>query len=78
MEGDGTDLYGFNGLPAGGHHVYGYFTGLSKIGNWWTSTERDSINAEYRIVDYLYPVVRKMHDYKEFGLSVRCLRDDNK
>ena len=75
MGGNGTDLFGFAGLPGGGHHVYGNFVGLHKSGIWWTSTERNNINAEYRIMDYIYPVVTKMYDYKEFGHSVRCLRD---
>jgi len=72
---NGTDLFGFSGLPGG---VRGYeFQAVGYVGGWWTSKEY-LYGAWVRGLYYDYPVVlRGINKYDEGGgLSVRCLRDN--
>lgn len=73
--GNGTDLFGFSGLPGGLRYGYGYFDGVGSYGYWWTSTELNYYYAWSRILDYCYPDLYRYHSFKIFGYSVRCLRD---
>jgi uncharacterized protein (TIGR02145 family) len=74
--GNGTDLYGFLGLPGGGRQFDGSFVLIGNIGIWWILTE---INGDYMWDRGLYwnnPGVNKGNFIKYYGFSVRCLRDD--
>jgi uncharacterized protein (TIGR02145 family) len=78
--GNGTDLYGFSGLPggaryAGGHQ--GYFDDIVHNGYWWTSTEYDLNYAWFRNLQFSIPEVNRYYGsgIKDLGFSVRCLRD---
>ncbi len=73
--GDGTDLFGFSGLPGGFRVDIGYFYLIGDYGHWWTSTEDSDISAWYRHLDYLNPGVGRYGRHEAFGFSVRCLRD---
>ena len=74
--GNGTDLFGFSGLPGGFRCDYGgYFDDVGYDGNWWTSTESDDVDAWRRHLGYNYPEVGRGGYYNEDGFSVRCLRD---
>ena len=73
--GNGTDLFGFSGLPGGLRYGYCYFDGVGSYGYWWTSTELNYYYAWSRILDYCYPDLYRYHSFKIFGYSVRCLRD---
>ncbi|MFO7614981.1 MAG: FISUMP domain-containing protein [Bacteroidales bacterium] len=75
---NGTDLFGFSGLPGGYRdYYYGYFIGVGYTGGWWSSTEKNvNFYAWYRILDYFDPGVGRGGNYKEDGFSVRCLRDE--
>lgn len=68
---------GFSALP-GGYRNYtgGSFYYLSNYGYWWSSTGYGSSDAWTRGLYYNYTSVSSGNDYgKEYGFSVRCLRD---
>ena len=69
---NGTDIFGFSGLPAG------YNTGdIGVAGIWWTSTFwNDPANTCNRGIGLGRPDIRRANTTKTFGLSVRCLRND--
>ncbi len=75
--GNGTDLFGFSGMPGGYRDYRGYFDGVGFTSFWWTSTALDN-EAWYRGLDYSGPeVYRNDCNYDEvFGFIVRCLRDE--
>jgi uncharacterized protein (TIGR02145 family) len=70
-----TNESGFTALPGG--YCIGYYAELGNNGYFWTSTEYSTLYATYRRMvntnEYLY----LLSNYKEFGLSVRCLKDAN-
>jgi uncharacterized protein (TIGR02145 family) len=74
---NGTDLFGFSGLPGGYHQANGSFYDVLLIGVWWSSTKYDNneIGAWDHVLDYYYSGVNRIDDYKENGFSVRCLRN---
>ncbi len=73
--GNGTNSSGFNGLPAGYRFYDGSFGYFGEYGYWWSSTEYDSNHAWFRFLYYLYDNASRDSFMKEFGYSVRCLRD---
>lgn len=77
FSGNGTDVYGFRGLPAGKRSVLPFedFQFQGYLGTWWTSTKADQYGtyAYYRHLDY--------NDYgdgiwrsNEMGIAGRCVR----
>ena len=73
----GTDLYGFSVLPAGSHFLIGF----SELGNscyLWTSTDIGEAGpgAHGREFRAYYSDLLSLNYYKEIGLSIRCLKDD--
>ena len=73
--GNGTDDYGFLGLPGGYRSSNGYFSSIGGYGSWLSSSQSNTSNAWYR---YLYSTndnVNRDYYSKTFGFSVRCLRD---
>jgi len=70
-----TNESGFTALPGGCRYSNGAFGGIGDYGGWWSSTEGSSTDAWYRVMDYLNAGVGSYVDVKEFGFSVRCLRD---
>jgi len=70
---NGTDDYGFSGLPGGFCTFIWAFGFIGSNGNWWSSTEYSSFSAWYCFLNgggvYVSP-----RD-KRGGVSVRCLRD---
>jgi uncharacterized protein (TIGR02145 family) len=86
---NGSNSCGFNGLPGGELHGDGniyLFTRTGPEGNWWSSTEYDNKNAIYRYlwwgyentyVGKTYPDdgLHRSNGSKNFGFSVRCIRD---
>jgi uncharacterized protein (TIGR02145 family) len=72
--GNGTDLFGFSGLP-GGIRIYDSdFLYIDSHGDWWTSTEFYA--AWRRYLSYYLPEVDRYSVFEDCGLSVRCLRDN--
>ena len=75
--GNGTDLFGFSGLPGGFHFKDGFFSIISHFGYWWSSAMKDNTEPWYRYLGYFSPeVCRDKANINEFGFSVRCLRDE--
>ncbi len=73
--GNGTDDYGFSGLPGGGRYCDGTFAHIGYYGNWWSVTDYSTYGAWYRYLYYSNESFGRYDYYKENGFSVRCLRD---
>ncbi|MBA4411560.1 MAG: hypothetical protein C0397_19340, partial [Odoribacter sp.] len=66
---------GFSALPSGTRNSNG---GMSNFGNncsWWTSTESGSMYAGQRSLFYSDPNISIGFTSKDFGKSIRCIRD---
>lgn len=72
--GNGTDLFGFAGLPGGVRYYDGSFFIVGFDGYWWSSSE-SSFDAWVRGLSCFSPEVGRYYDVKGIGFSVRCLRD---
>jgi len=76
QNGNGTDLFGFSGLPGGVRdELGGFFYGVGYYGRWWSSTEYFTLGAWLRILSVDYPGAYRDYDGEGWGYSVRCLRD---
>jgi len=74
--GNGTDDYGFLGLPGGYRNSDGgYFGYVGYDGYWWSSSQYDANSAWTRFLNDGNVNVYSYYDYKKSGFSVRCLRD---
>ena len=73
--GNGTNSSGFSGLPGGNRSGDGAFNTIGEYGNWWSSTEFDTYSAWSRHLDYSNGYVLRFTNDKDYGFSVRCLRD---
>jgi uncharacterized protein (TIGR02145 family) len=73
--GNGTDLYGYSGLPGGSRYLGGGFGENSEFGFLWSSTELDDEYAFYRRLDYVHTGTVRHNYNKPGGFSVRCLKD---
>ena len=73
--GNGTDLFGFSGLPGGFRFANGSFSSFGYDGFWWTSTEIGPNYAWDRNPRAFYPGVYRSVLSKVYGFSVRCLKD---
>lgn len=72
----GTDVYGFTGLPGGQFNEYsGDFSSKELSANFWTSTEQNDNNANYRQLYYESNRIKRSNHNKENGHSVRCMKD---
>lgn len=72
---DATNEEGFSGLPAGNRYPNSNFYDLGDYGVWWSSTENSTINAWNRTLGYNNGNVFRNYYTKDYGFSVRCLRD---
>jgi uncharacterized protein (TIGR02145 family) len=72
---NGTDDYGWNGLPSGGRATSGSFGRVGIWGFWWSSSDinLDSTRVHWLGVDR--PSLGRSDYSKGNGYSVRCLRD---
>ena len=75
QNGNGTDDYGWLGLPGGAINNDGYFSGVGYGGYWWSSSELSTSLAWTRGLSLNIDGVNSGGGYKENGFSVRCLRD---
>jgi uncharacterized protein (TIGR02145 family) len=73
---DATNESGFSGLP-GGTRYYGSgnFGLVGDGGYWWSSTASTPANAWNRYLGYIIGNAFRYSNNKQFGFSVRCLRD---
>jgi len=67
---------GFSALP-GGYRDYGdgSYNYMTSYGYFWSSTETSSNTAWKRRLSYYHSEVHRYYDYKQYGFSVRCVRD---
>ena len=72
---NGTNSFGFSGLPGGGLDIEGEFYGLTEFGFYWSSTEASTNDAWYCGLDYLFPFLDITNFFKKNGFSVRCIKD---
>ncbi|MCD4745042.1 MAG: fibrobacter succinogenes major paralogous domain-containing protein, partial [Bacteroidales bacterium] len=72
---NGTDNYGFSGLPGGDRSGSGNFYYVGDYGLWWSSAEGSSSGSWYRGLTYYDGAVGVSSSSKQDGFSVRCLRD---
>jgi uncharacterized protein (TIGR02145 family) len=71
---DATDEAGFSALPGGARTLTGSFDFLGGDGHWWSSSEE---NSEFwiRYISNGYGGVARISADKEYGLSIRCIKD---
>ncbi|MEI6766998.1 MAG: fibrobacter succinogenes major paralogous domain-containing protein [Bacteroidota bacterium] len=65
----------FTALPGGLRFMGGTYDRLGVKGFWWSSTESESHMAWYRSILSDDNKVNRYDDYKDYGLSVRCIKD---
>lgn len=71
-----TNVTGFSALPAGFRYKDGAFYYIVYYGIWWSSTEYSTNNAWYRYMYFDIIKVNRINYYtKEYGFSVRCVKD---
>ncbi len=73
--GNGTDLYGFSALPGGYRDTNGYFYDQGSYGHWWSSGEFSTYAAWGRELDFANDRSFRSGYDKDYGFSVRCMRD---
>jgi len=71
-----TNETGFTALPGGYRDHFGYFDYIGQSGYWWSATETDTYNAWLRGMLYGSSSVSRLNTHKEFGISVRCIKDE--
>ena len=71
---NGTDDFGFSGLPGGLFYddKFGY---IEQFGGWWSATEKSSTHAWVRGMLNVEPDFYRYDYPKENGFSVRCVQD---
>ena len=74
--GNGTDAYAFSALPAGIKYNDRNFSFEGNLAYFWSSTEYDSYNAYYMYLDGNDDDVYLGNRYKNYGYSVRCVKDE--
>jgi len=73
--GNGTDEFGFAALPGGNGNSDGGFNAVGHGGLWWNSSEYDASGAYFRFMYYGDKDVYWNDNYKDYLLSVRCVKD---
>jgi uncharacterized protein (TIGR02145 family) len=71
----GTNSSGFTALLAGNRSTNGTFGNRGRNGIWWSSSETSASNAHYRLLHSGQAGVLRLSFNKDFGFSVRCLKD---
>ncbi|MDY6262952.1 MAG: fibrobacter succinogenes major paralogous domain-containing protein [Fibrobacter sp.] len=73
--GNGDDSFGFSGLPAGSRDIDGTWWSSGETGTFWSSTEDGSESAFYMRLYFAYKDAYMRNYGKEYGYSVRCVKD---
>ena len=73
--GNGTNPRGFAGLPGGSRYYTGNFNDIGAYGYWWSSSEFNISYVWCRYLNYYVGNVYSYSYFKNYGFSVRCLRD---
>ena len=73
---DATNTSLFSALPGGNRSfLFGNYSSMNNLGNWWSSTESDQENAWYRYLNSSNGVASRGNYNKNQGFSIRCLKD---
>ena len=70
-----TNLSSFTGLPGGWRDSGGYFYNIGGAGTFWSSSVNNAGDPYYRGLSFNSDDVIRGQFSKNFGFSVRCLRD---
>ena len=73
--GNGSDAFAFSALPAGGMNNGGRYYSEGDEAIFWSSSEDDSNFAYFMYLDF-NNVAAYLNNYKNYGFSVRCLKDE--
>lgn len=73
--GHGTDSIGFTAFAGGLRGTSEGFFNVGIAGYWWSATENSSQEAWDRALHGGTPKVNRYHMSKEYGFSVRCVKD---
>jgi uncharacterized protein (TIGR02145 family) len=71
---EATNQSGFTALPGGYRDNYGSYYHNGDYGYWWSVTEYSASKAYYRFI--ISSGIVTVYYYKEYGLSVRCLKNN--
>jgi uncharacterized protein (TIGR02145 family) len=74
-DGNGTNDFGFSGLPGGCRSYTGYFKSIGDAAYWWSSTQLNTADAWCRSLHDDYTNVNRVYSSKKICFSVRCVRD---
>lgn len=66
---------GFTALPGGYRDFEGKFQRIGITGCWWSTTEENSYNANYRYLGYSRSDLISSSYFEFCGVSVRCIKD---
>ncbi len=73
---DATNSSGFSGRPAGMRdRAIGQFLHGGTYVHWWTSTQKSKDAAYKRALEYYHSGVSRVALYKDYGFSVRCVKN---
>lgn len=70
-----TNQSGFTALPGGFRYVGGSFSRIGEKGYWWSATTWYSYQAWSRALEYDNISFAEGYADKEYGFSVRCIKD---
>lgn len=73
-KGNGSDDYGFAGLPAGYRRLDGRFDGIGGNVSFWSASENSDGAAFYLELDFSSPAAKLEAFGKGEGRSVRCMK----
>ena len=72
---DAKNETGFTALPGGYLNNGGYSYSIGARGSWYTSSEKDNMFVWRRDMQSNHGEVQRWNNNKNFGLSVRCVKD---
>jgi uncharacterized protein (TIGR02145 family) len=72
---DASNSSGFSAIPGGGRYSAGIFNLIGAQACWWSSTAGSATNSWDRYLLYNFGSAYRGSGAKQFGFSVRCLRD---
>ncbi|MFA4907717.1 MAG: FISUMP domain-containing protein [archaeon] len=70
-----TNASGFSALPGGDRYIDGTYGAIGGYGSWWSATGSSSYGAWAWSLGYNSSSVTRYGNYKQYGFSVRCIRD---
>jgi uncharacterized protein (TIGR02145 family) len=66
---------GFAWLPSGNRSVNGLFNQIDNRSYMWSSTQNNVSTSWLRLISNGVASIDRNNDYKDYGYSVRCLKD---